>query len=300
MEKLDKKLLRAIADGYTQKVEALIIKGANPNCISDFNYKQVVKGATPLIAAALSNNVEVIDLLVKYNVDLDYEMGRGGGALDNAISKQYEEAAIAIINHGANINGVSERHRPINMAIARDTDAVFDLLLKKGADINYPIVSHSYSDFTALQQACSINRFDYAKALIQHGADVNIMNDDEEEGTALHIICNKMIGESSAEVVEALLNYNADPNMKNSGGYTPLEYALQGYDEHDLEERQFYSHVIQLLLEHGAIITERAIEIAKEAQNGVLEFLIAYQENVRLKKTISIENNKVFCEQLSF
>jgi hypothetical protein len=60
--------------------------------------------------------------------------------------------------------------------------------------------------------------------LIRHGADVN--SPDEDRRTPLH-----RAADSGPETVSVLLKHDADPNMYDKWGYTPLAWAILGQTE---------------------------------------------------------------------
>ena len=72
---------------------------------------------------------------------------------------------------------------------------------------------------TALIHACSLNRFDVAKALIHRGALVNYQN--KYLRTAAHYAAS--IG--SAQCIRLLLDNGADMGVVDEDGLTPLDIA---------------------------------------------------------------------------
>lgn len=76
-----------------------------------------------------------------------------------------------------------------------------------------------------------------AKALLVAGADPNVLV-DTTIGSPLHLAANG----PPLEMVRLLLDYHADPNLKNARGGTPLHTAARGGSK----------DVVDLLLERGA------------------------------------------------
>ena len=67
--------------------------------------------------------------------------------------------------------------------------------------------------------AMRLGNLEIAKVLLENGADPNIQ--DEYENTLLHRAVE------SIEKVKLLVKYGADINKKNSGGFTPLMWAVR-------------------------------------------------------------------------
>ena len=122
---------------------------------------------------------------------------------------------------------------------------------------------------TALGVACENNHHETAKTLIDHGADLNMA--DENGSVPVHFACRN----GHMELTRLLLQKNADISLKNSHGWTPLHIASnRGYREicelllqrdseidpaniHDwtpLHEAAYCGHdtVCEFLLENGA------------------------------------------------
>ena len=69
------------------------------------------------------------------------------------------------------------------------------------------------------------------KTLLEHGANVNGLN--EQEGTPLFLA----VFEGNAQIVKLLLESGADPNLKTKDGTTPLGLA----------RKEAYGEIIALL-----------------------------------------------------
>jgi len=85
--------------------------------------------------------------------------------------------------------------------------------------------------------------------------------------TALHIACRNSFRDNSIVMIEFLLNNGADPNLKNSFGYTPL----------DLASKHSPLEVVKFLIENGAVPVNNETKIIK------LEL-----ENEALRKDVSV------------
>jgi len=175
--------------------------------------------------------------------------------------------------------------------------------LKNGADPNIKFNNLSLVDGeTALMNVLSGNNdFGYyegfAEVLLENGADPDIHNDQDNQ-TALM----DMAYENNSNNVLLLLDYNADPNVRDYGGDTALIYALKGYinkyadffiydydDDYDDDNGKSLDKLsIEYLLEAGSIIDYSKInQVIMEETYSVLDNL---GEN---EKDIEIHTNEI-------
>ena len=87
------------------------------------------------------------------------------------------------------------------------------------------------------------------RLLLEHEADVNAPN--SKSITPLHLAA----GNGHVEMVELLIDYDANISPKNDDGQTPLAMALQGFaatDSADKDTRKRYEKTIDLLRSWGA------------------------------------------------
>ena len=114
--------------------------------------------------------------------------------------------------------------------------AVFDLLLKAGADLN----ATNKAGATALMYAATFDT--KARLLMAGGADVKAQS---QLGNTALILAARKPGNSST--VKLLLERGADPNAKNKYGATPLMAAATAEDRDS----------VVLLLDHGAEVNAK-------------------------------------------
>lgn len=145
-------------------------------------------------------------------------------------------------------------------ALYRGHDAIVSDLLEAGADLDIfdaaalgrldvvqEIVDawdgwvneHGRDGFTPLQLACYFGQEPTALWLLEHGADVSAVAQNPQQIQPLHA---GAAGKGSLNLMRVLLEHGADPNARQSGGFTPLHTAA---DRGDVE-------MARLLLEHGA------------------------------------------------
>ena len=181
---------------------------------------------------------------------------------------------------------------------------MLERVLKNGADPNVKFDNLSLVDGeTPLMYVLSINNDSghyegFAEVLLENGADPDIKNDEGDQ-TALM----DMAYENNSNNVLLLLDYNADPNVRDYGGDTALIYALKGYinkyadffiddydydDDYDDDGKSLDKLSIEYLLEAGSIIDYPKInQVIMEETYDVLDNL---GEN---KKDIEIHTNEI-------
>jgi ankyrin repeat protein len=137
-----------------------------------------------------------------------------------------------------------------------------EMLLKQNPDL---INSVNQMGFTPLILACYRGNVEVAKYLIDHTKDLNY---NSPEGTALSSLCINY----NKELVEKLLTKNADPNIQDPHGNTPLLWAVK---RNNLE-------LVRLLLKNKADIDMKdsvgisAFEYAIRSNNNQLINLLKH------------------------
>lgn len=128
----------AAAYGHGEIVKFLLQKGSNPN--QRFTAAPAFMGSTPLIQASYSNFADVVDLLIKYKVDLNAIKADGDAmtALMFAVIQGNAEIVNKLLDAGANAN----IRRASNGATAKDfanglsspkKEEILDILNRYGA-----------------------------------------------------------------------------------------------------------------------------------------------------------------------
>lgn len=132
---------------------------------------------------------------------------------------------------------------PVMAALYRGHAAVVDALVSAGAELDAfaaaalgrtdalqraladPAVVHAYAydGWSALHLAAFFGRLDAARALVEAGADVNLVSHNSLTNTPLHAAT---AGKHPA-VALLLIGHGANGHAVDAGGYTPLQMAEQ-------------------------------------------------------------------------
>ena len=121
---------------------------------------------------------------------------------------------------------------PLQYAVNRADDRMFEFLLDHGADLEG---KGSY-EATPLQAASIFGDVGVVRLLLEHGADIEGRN--AEESTPLHLAC----AHGHEGVVKLLLDWSANIEARNHIDNTPLYTAIRWRE----------AGTVRLLLERGA------------------------------------------------
>jgi ankyrin repeat protein len=168
-----------------------------------------------LIKAIRHEDLDDIRRLLDADCDINRKGNGGGTLLMNTVADRvFPETVALLLSYGADVNAVDDNGETAVMAAVRSEfgdEQNIALLLAHGADVH----ARDHNGATAL-----IGAWYYTiDVLMEAGADVNAQ--DSAGNTALMQACRYGLEES----VQALLEYHADPNMKNHEGKTALWFV---------------------------------------------------------------------------
>ncbi|MFC1841966.1 ankyrin repeat domain-containing protein, partial [Candidatus Dependentiae bacterium] len=195
-----------------QKAIDLIEKGADVNVINE-------SGMSPLYAAVMLDNVELVTLLLQKNANPEpSEMA--SPLVINVMLGRKREITKLLIENGANVNmQINEGSQtPLMLAVFKNDLELATLLIEKGADVNIQakiimLVPNVDISFTALSTAVELQNVEMVKLFLENGADITIKNKygnnkdeskDKDGKTALEQA--KKLG--NQELIDLLSKYN--------------------------------------------------------------------------------------------
>lgn len=206
------------------KVEALLRAGANPNERAIGEPLELNPDAnqrlTPLHLAARQGDAAMERVLLKWKADLDSRDWVGNTPLLFAVQAPKPEAALTLIQAGANVRFHNrEGMTPLHLVA---TEQVATALLMKQADVTansargFGAAVMPASKRTPLHEARTLG---IARLLVRAGASVNAL--DSIHQTPLHCA----IENEHPDIAVFLLRAGAKPDIADNAGNTPLHLA---------------------------------------------------------------------------
>ena len=162
-------LIDAIRNMNVSGVKKALDSGADPNKLTSY-------GASPLVQAAWTNNLEIIHLLTDKGADIHLNTDFGC-PLFAASAQGAMEAARFFIENKADLNCRDKSGKtPLMIAIYNGHPDIAKLLTASGADVNMK----GEADWTALFFAVMRGDIESVRNLLKAGAEVNVKANDGE------------------------------------------------------------------------------------------------------------------------
>jgi ankyrin repeat protein len=237
-------LQHAISSGNEEAALVLISNGM------DLNEKGGLY-CTALQAAAWTGSLEILEKLLARGAEPDIVGGKFGTALNAAISRRNLEAVELLLNKGANPNVEGDGDTPVHLAVQLGLPKIVKALLDHKADptlkdkngysllpyamhwnrgsvVDYlltrsdlPIHDKDLCGRTPLMTAVMRGELHVVKKLLKMGANPDV-SDSEEKTPLIRAVVARSFDQG---MVETLLQYNADPALKDCRGRGPLYWA---------------------------------------------------------------------------
>lgn len=208
---LDFNLLVASEKGYHTEVERLILKGAEVETTTS-------DGATPLLYAAVNNNLASVMVLLAYDADPNKATSVNETPLLISVKNNHPEIAEALIRNGADINyqdnnGVTA----LNYASIYNNLYIADLLLYYDANINLK----AHDGTTPLTAAVWAGNSEMADLLIKNGANLEAR---DNEGYTPFLIAAQ---QCDTLILKMFLKNSIDIYAINRYQYDALDLAIK-------------------------------------------------------------------------
>jgi uncharacterized protein len=192
----------------------------------------------PLADAAERDDRARVRTLLNQHANVNAAQADGMTALHWAAYQADLDLVGLLLRAGAHVNAANRYGvTPLSLACTNGDAAVVDLFIKAGADVNAALPGGE----TPLMTASRTGNLVAVKSLINHGARVDAK--DERRGqTALMWAA----AEGHADVVQALIDADADVTSRVPSGLSPLMFAA----------REGRTEVVRVLLKAGADVND--------------------------------------------
>lgn len=135
---------------------------------ADVNVK-TKHGSSVVFAAVLGCNPEALEIIIRYNPDLDSPTVPGVSPLLCAVHKEAVDCVSVLLNAGAStVSRIKTQPQPLHDAAGRGHLSIVRLLLNASADIN----ARDQSGYNSFMIACEVGCEEIMDELLERGADL--------------------------------------------------------------------------------------------------------------------------------
>jgi len=223
----------------------------NIQTLSDYkllNVKLDVKynGNTLLYTACYYGNIEVVKILLQYGLDPNVKSS-GSTNLYIATWRNHANVIDELLKYNALINEPNDNTDgapPLCYAVIQNNIECLELLLKKGADLNYMPMYKSYYGYNDIK-SMSVCLY-YA---ILNNNMIIVSKILEKEPKVINMICNKQTPlhvacyNANVDIASFLIKKGANVSAVNSTNDTPLDISVTGG----------YHLIVELLIKQNVI-----------------------------------------------
>ena len=245
--------------GEISSIDRLLKAGANVNHPAENG------GPSALWAAAFSGHTNIVQYLLEYGAEVNWQIEDRGTPLYTAASTNSMEVVRILLQHDADVNLKGGLHiRPLNIAAYSGYTETVQLLLEHGVEVN-PDDDYRYG--SALGAAARIGNADIVRLLLQKG-----WNADQKMKT----YNNPLVAAATyghAEVVQALLHHGTEG--------APQVQALE------IASKNGRTDVVKSLLAHSPTLPhQKAFQnAATHGRDDILELLEQRGTNAEMLST---------------
>ena len=206
--------VRAIANDDTAKLAAILLEDSNRALL----LLSASDNRSALMVAAEQGDMVLARSLVRLGADVNEATDTCYTPLMFAVERNHQQLAEWLLDQGADINTVaSNGWTALTIAAARGNVRILQWLISEGASTQ----TRDVYGFTPLLRAVDESQAEAAAVLLSLvETDINARN--EHDNTPLHFAVSK----GDAAMVRLLLEHQANPNLLNKKGDSPMQIAF--------------------------------------------------------------------------
>ncbi|XP_014782788.1 26S proteasome non-ATPase regulatory subunit 10 [Octopus bimaculoides] len=189
-------------------------------------------GLTYLMVACQLGNTDFINFLLESGADLEVSDKEGDTALHYAVFGHQCDGVALMVSKGANINCQDKSgNTPLHYAVGKNYEDVMEIILNtKATQSDVAVDIKNCNKMTPLLQAISGGHLRMIHKLLSHGADINAV--DNDDNNCLHLAVKKGMFHSEGEALgildECCAMLELGKNARLSGAVIATYLALQG------------------------------------------------------------------------
>lgn len=184
------------------------------------------QGQIPFHLAIRIEDTKMVEFLLEHSANVHAKRKDGKSSLHFAAENRSANIAKILLNRGANMNDVTVDGRTVlHFAAKKGSIELVELFLKLGVDVD---VKTNGNNFTPLYYAVKKRHCQVAEYLLYHGADVNV------SVKVYQTLLRLAVYDMNKDMVELLLNWNANINAEDKDDETPLLIATDSPRYEDL------------------------------------------------------------------
>ncbi|KAM5221148.1 ankyrin repeat and SOCS box protein 11 [Ctenodactylus gundi] len=205
-------LHEAAAQGRLLALKTLIAQGVNVNLVT-------INRVSSLHEACLGGHAACVKVLLENGAYVNAVTVHGATPLFNACYSGSAACVRVLLQFGAKTQPWEHASSPIHEAVKRGHRECMEILLENNVNIDQEVPQFG----TPLYVACTYQRVDCVKKLLELGASVN-------HGQWLDSPLHAAARQSSVEVIYLLTDYGADVKLRNADGKSALELTAPKSD----------------------------------------------------------------------
>lgn len=274
-----------------------------------FQFSVFSQNEEDLIDAIIKNDEKKVFYFLKAGVNPNYKSYENVTPIMFAAESGYLYIVKQLIAYGADVNAEPNSGTTAIIAASKKNNIdIVELLLQNSANVN----AVDQKGYSALSYAAAYGFPKLAWLLCSYGAKTENINNDNSP-----MILAAYYGDN--EIINILLEFAADINVKDDEGFTPLMIAAQnglletvkllvdsganseltnsqGYNALKLAVANDKKDVVEYLIESGALVSDKnsdtntAFDIAEQYGNS--DMLIILKEKSNIGNAYKVKNKK--------